>query len=424
MTTETQSAAAVDRTTCCIVGGGPAGVMLALLLARQGVPVTLLEGHADFSREFRGDGIVPSTLEVLDDLGLLDRVFELPHSRHQTIAVRTANGSIPLVEFDRVRTRHPYYVRLPQARFLELLASVAGDYPSFRLVMGARVEQLIEEGGVINGVRYRDQGGWHTVRASLTVGADGRFSRVRDLAGLQSTRSAYPIDFLWFRLPTSPTDPDSVGGVYVGDAGCAYLRNRGQEWEVGYWLPKGRHQRLRAAGIAELRLMVDRLLPWMADRTSQLHDWRQTSLLSVESRRVRRWYRPGLLLIGDAAHVMSPIGGVGINLAIQDAVVTAKVAGPQLRAGTLRVSDLAAIERRREGATRLTQVLQDLALHTILGSAPNPGVRALAYLIQRVPALRDFRAHVFAFGGIVPTRVRTGPRRRFPTPQSICRQRR
>jgi len=167
--------------------------------------------------------------------------------------------------------------------------------------------------------------------------------------------------------------------------------------------------------------MIDRLLPWLADRTSQLQDWRQTSLLSVESRRVRRWYRPGLLLIGDAAHVMSPIGGVGINLAIQDAVVTANVAGPRLRTGTLRVRDLAAIERRREGATRLTQVLQDLALHTILGSAPNPAVRPLARLIQRVTALRDFRAHVFAFGGVVPARVRTRLRRRFPTPQSIRR---
>ncbi|HEY1292723.1 MAG TPA: FAD-dependent monooxygenase [Chloroflexota bacterium] len=194
--------------------------------------------------------------------------------------------------------------------------------------MGARVEQLVEEGGVIAGVRYRDQGGWHTVRASLTVGADGRFSRVRHLARLPSTRSAYPIDFLWFRLPTLPTDLDSVGGVYVGEVGCAYLCAIGQQWEVGYWLPKGSYQRLRAAGITELRLRVDRLLPWLADRTSQLKDWRQTSLLSVESRRVRRWYRPSLLLIGDAAHVMSPIGGVGINLAIQDAVVTAKRCWP------------------------------------------------------------------------------------------------
>src|SRR6516164_8570597 len=181
MNSEAQGSPALENTTCCIVGGGPAGVMLALLLARQGVPVTLLEGHADFSREFRGDGIVPSTLEVLDQLGLLGRVFELPHSRHQTIAIRTVNGSIPLVEFGRVKTRHPYYVRLPQARFLDLLARVAGEYPSFRLIMGARAEQLIEEGGVIAGVRYRDLGGWHTVRASLTVGADGRFSRVREL---------------------------------------------------------------------------------------------------------------------------------------------------------------------------------------------------------------------------------------------------
>jgi 2-polyprenyl-6-methoxyphenol hydroxylase-like FAD-dependent oxidoreductase len=237
-------------------------------------------------------------------------------------------------------------VRLPQARFLELLAGVAGEYPAFRLVMGARVEHLIEDRGVVMGVRYRGPDGLHTVRASLPVGADGRFSRVRELAGIASTRSADPIDFLWFRLPTSARDSDAVGGVYVGDSGCAYLRSRGQQWEVGYWLPKGSYQRLRAAGIAELRKLVDRLLPWLADRTPQLTEWRQTSLLSVESRRVRRWYRPGQLLIGDAAHVVSPIGGVGINLAILDAVVTANLIGPRLGAGTLRVRDLARVQRR------------------------------------------------------------------------------
>jgi 2-polyprenyl-6-methoxyphenol hydroxylase-like FAD-dependent oxidoreductase len=244
-----------------------------------------------------------------------------------------------------------------------------------------------------------------------------RFSRLRELAGLASTRSAYPIDFLWFRLPTSPLDSDSVGGVYVGDSGCAYLRNRGQQWEVGYWLPKGSYQRLRAAGIGELRAAVDRLLPWLADRTPQLQDWRQTSLLSVESRRVRRWYRPGLLLIGDAAHVMSPIGGVGINLAIQDAVVTANLLGPRLRAGKLSIRDLAAIQRRREGATRLVQALQDLALQTILRSPANPGVRLLAGLIEHVTALRDLRARIFAFGGIAPERLRTGPPPHLATPQ-------
>jgi 2-polyprenyl-6-methoxyphenol hydroxylase-like FAD-dependent oxidoreductase len=374
VTTRTAS----EDTTCCIVGGGPAGAMLALLLARQGVAVMLLEGHADFSREFRGDGIVPSTLGVLEQLGLFDRVLELPHTRHQTIAIRTAGGSIPFVEFGRVRTRHPYFLRIPQARLLQLLVSVAGEYPSFHLTMGARVEELIEERGMIVGVRYRDQDGWHAVRAALTVGADGRFSRVRELAGLASTRSAYPIDFLWFRLPTSPLDRDRDGGFYVGDAGRAYLRNRGQEWEIGYWLPKGDYQRLRGAGIEELRAAVDRLLPWLADRTPALKDWHQTSLLSVESRRVCRWYRPGLLLIGDAAHVMSPVGGVGINLAIQDAIATANLLGPRLQARTLRVRDLAAVQRRREWATRLVQALQDLGLQTLLKSTVDGRVRLLA----------------------------------------------
>ena len=243
----------------------------------------------------------------------------------------------------------------------------------------------------------------------LTVGADGRFSRVRELAGLKSTRSAYPIDLLWFRLPTAPLDSDRDGGLYIGDTGAAYLRNRGQEWEIGYWLPKGGYQRLRSAGIQELRAAVDRLLPWLADRTPHLSDWRQTSLLSVESRRVRRWYRPGLLLIGDAAHVMSPVGGVGINLAIQDAIVAANVLGPRLGAGRLRVQDLAAVQRRREASTRLVQVLQDLAFQTMLGSTADRRLRLVAGLVERMTTTRDLRARIFAFGGLWPERVAAGP---------------
>ena len=303
-------ATAVERADCCIVGGGPAGAVLALLLARQGVAVTLLEAHGDFDRDFRGDGLQPAVLDLLGQLGLADRLLALALARFPAFRSARRRRRRRSRTSDRLRTPYPFMTVVPQVRLLGLVVEEARRCPAFRLVMGARVEALVRDGdGHVRGVRYRARDGWHEVRAHLVVGADGRFSRLRGLAGLEPVRTASPVDLLWFRLPRQETDP--AAGVYLGDGGWVALQNRGAEWQVGYSLAKGGYARLRAQGLDALRRSVALRVPWLAGRTEALRDWSQTSLLAVEACRLRRWYRPGLLLLGDAAHTMSPVGGGG-----------------------------------------------------------------------------------------------------------------
>jgi 2-polyprenyl-6-methoxyphenol hydroxylase-like FAD-dependent oxidoreductase len=340
--------------------------MLGLLLARQGITVTVLEAHTDFDRDFRGDIVHPSTLELMDQLGLIDRVLRIPHAAIGLMPFHTQAGVVPFGAQPSLRSKYPNMLQLPQAQFLELLIAEAQRYPCFRLVLGARVDELIQEGGRIAGVRYRTRDGLHDLEACLTVGADGRFSKVRQLAGLDLVGDAQPIDYLWFRLPHLETDPPNAGGVYVGGGQVMVLLDRGAEWQVSYWLPKGGYQALRAAGLDTFQRSIARLAPWLAGRTLQLGDWTQAVLLAVQSSRARRWYRPGLLLIGDAAHVMLPVGGVGINMAIQDAVAAANLLGPRLARSDLRPRDLAALQRRREWPTRLVQGVQSLMQRQML----------------------------------------------------------
>src|SRR5262249_52562526 len=349
----------VEQTECCIVGGGPAGAGLALLLARQGVGVTLLEAHGDFNRDFRGDALQPAVLHVLGQMGLADRVLALALARFSSFPFHTPSGTVQHADVSRLKTPYPFITMVPQVRFLGLIVSEARRCPTFQLVTGARVEALVQEDdGHVRGVRYRTRDGWHEIRIELVIGADGRSSRLRGLAGLEPVRTASPIDMLWFRLPRHDTDPG--GGAYLGDGGWCGLLNRGAEWQVSYSLEKGGYTRLRSQGVDALRRSVELRVPWLADRTEALRDWRQTSLLSVEVCRLRRWYQPGLLLIGDAAHTMSPIGGVGISEAIQDAVVASNVLGPRFRAGHIRESDLAAVQRRRGWPVRIVQGYQRL----------------------------------------------------------------
>jgi 2-polyprenyl-6-methoxyphenol hydroxylase-like FAD-dependent oxidoreductase len=388
---------------CCIVGGGPAGIVLGLLLAREGVTVTLLEAHKDFDRKFRGNTINPSVMEVMGELGLVNRLRELRHAEITRFTIQAAGRSTIFADFRRLKTRYPYVLMLPQTSFLELIAAEARKYPNFQLVMGARVKGLIEEDGVVRGVRYQTADGPREVRATLTVGADGRYSRVRRLAGLKPVEGSPPMDVFWFNLPREPGDPKDAGAVFrFGPGSLLILMDHFEYWQVGYIIPKGDYKRLRAAGLPALRRSVVDLAPELAGRMGHLEDWKQGSLLSVESDRLRRWYRSGLLLIGDAAHVVSPIGGVGINLAIQDAVVAANVLGGPLKSGRLRVQDLRSVQRRREWPTRLVQVVQALAQQWVVSGALNASetyrLPVLLRLMLRMPLLRDLFARLIAFG--------------------------
>src|ERR687890_88603 len=396
----------VRRTACCVVGGGPGGAVLALLLARKGVDVTLLEAHPDFEREFRGDTIHPSVMELMDELGLADRVLELRHNKVQTVTFQTTAGPFTPLDLSRLKTKFPYITLMPQTSFLEFITEEAKHFPNFWLVMGARVRELVEEDGVIRGVRYETEDGRHEVRALLTVGADGRGSRVRRLAGFEPVKTSPPMDVLWFKLPREPEDPEGLVGR-IGRGHIAVMLDRLDHWQAGYVIPKGTYPELRATGIGALKQAFAELIPEYADRLEHLEDWKQASLLSVESSRCPRWYKAGLLLIGDAAHVMSPVGGVGINYAIQDAVVAANVlAGPlkesQTRLRALDLSYLVAVQRRREWPTRLIQRFQALIQQRVLASAlrsSEPFAPPLPLrLLLRVPVLRDIPARIIAFG--------------------------
>ena len=401
VTQQTEKPGPIEETTCCIVGSGPAGAVLALLLARKGIPVTLLEEHMDFDRDFRGDTVHPSVMEIMDEIGLAERLLQLDHTRVDVLPVQTSKGMVTLADFRRLKTRFPYIMMIPQVRFLEFITSEAKRYPNFRLVMGARVEKLIEEDGYIHGVHYRGQDGWHVVRAVLTVGADGRFSRMRKLAGFEPVKTAPPMDVLWFRLPRKPEDPIESGGR-LGSGHILVLLNRGDQWQMGYVIPKGGYQEIHAAGLEKLRQAVAELLPELADRMQYIKEWKQVSVLSVESSRLRRWYRPGLLLIGDAAHVMSPVGGVGINYAIQDAVVAANLLGDDLKLGKVRLRDLAGVQRQREWPTRIIQGFQNLmqkqVLTRVLESDQPLTISPTLLFLIRLPVVRDLPAKFIGFG--------------------------
>lgn len=396
-----------ESVDCIVVGGGPGGVMLSLLLARQGVRIALLEAHTDFERDFRGDTVHPSTLELLGELGLLERLRALPHAKIADFPIHFPDGSVSPPRRSRLRT-HPMTMTVRQARFLDLLVDEAQRFPTFQLIMGARVEQLVEEDGVVRGVRIRRDDGWHEITARLVVGADGRFSRVRQLAGIPLVTGSEPLDVLWLKLPYGPDDPPRAHGIYIGSNGVLVIMDSGLEYQVGYVFPKGAYQRLRAVGLEALRAAIASRAPFLADRTHVISDWRQTSLLSIEAGRVQRWYKPGLLLIGDAAHVMSPVAGVGINYAIQDAVVAANVLGPRLVSGSVRVQDLAAVQRRRELPTRIMQFLQTQMRPRLLADGqPLPRPPLLVRLLLDLPPLAELRERLIVFGGWLPERIRT-----------------
>jgi 2-polyprenyl-6-methoxyphenol hydroxylase-like FAD-dependent oxidoreductase len=391
-------------TSCCIVGGGPAGTMLAFLLARSGVPVTLLEMHKDFDRDFRGDTVHPSILEVLDQVGLAQKLLELPHSRITGPTLQFANGPFRPFDLSRLKTRFPYIAMIPQVRFLEFITREAAKYPEFKLIMHAQVQHLIEENGTVAGVRYLGSDGEQELRAKLTVGTDGRFSVIRRLAGFEPIKTAPPMDVLWFRLPKLPGEPEVTGGAFGGIGGgrIFIVLERNDYWQAGLVFPKGQYQVLRAQGVDAIRKSLIETEPRFAKHAESLTDWQQFTLLSVESSRCPLWHKPGVLIIGDAAHVMSPVGGVGINYAVQDAVVAANVLTGPLKSGNVSETHLAEIQRQREWPTRVIQrmqaMMQDSLMVRAFESTLPSTVPWQLKLLLKIPFLRDIPSRLIAFG--------------------------
>ena len=392
---------------CCIAGGGPAGIVLGLLLARAGVDVIVLEKHHDFIRDFRGDTIHPSTLELMDALGLAKRLLQLRHSVARQFEVQVGEQRAILADFSRLKTKFPYLVFMPQWDLLDFLSAEAQRYPTFRLVMDAEVTDVIVAGGAVRGVRYRDPAGEHELRALLTVAADGRGSRVREAAGLRPVGAAPPMDVLWFRVSRRPDDPTAVG-LHIHAGAIVVFINRFEYWQVALVIPKGDDAKVRAAGLAAFRERLRAIEPAFADRFEEVTDFEQVKLLVVQMNRLRRWYQPGLLCIGDAAHAMSPVGGVGINLAIQDAVAAANYLVEPLRAGRLSPNDLRRIQRRRAWPTRAMQGVQGLIQSQVWATLQQRDVPAYlprAFgLLSALPVLRDLPAQIIGYG-VCPVRV-------------------
>jgi 2-polyprenyl-6-methoxyphenol hydroxylase-like FAD-dependent oxidoreductase len=397
------------HTTCAIAGGGPAGMMLGFLLARAGVEVVVLEKHADFLRDFRGDTVHPSTLEMMHELGLLDEFLKLPHQKVERLAGQIGDAHVVIGDMSHLPTRCKYVALMPQWDFLNFLAAQGRRYPRFDLRMRAEAVDLIEKGGRIVGLNAGTPDGALTIHADLVVGADGRHSTVRAKAGLVSEDYGAPMDVLWFRLPRRDTDDSETFG-HVEPGMMMIMLNRGDYWQCAYVIPKGGNDRVRAEGLDAFRARVLAMSPFLGDRVNELRSWDEVKLLSVAVDRLRRWWRPGLICIGDAAHAMSPIGGVGINLAVQDAVAAANRLVAPLKAGAVSDDDLQAIESRRVFPMRFTQrlqlIIQNRVVSRALASTEPMKLPLVVKLFDVFPVLQRIPARLLGLG-IRPEHVRT-----------------
>ena len=409
----------VLETTCCVVGGGPAGMVLGYLLARRGVQVTVLEKHHDFFRDFRGDTVHPSTLEVLKELGLLEEFLDLPHEEVTSLGVIIGDSKVDLADFSHVPTTCKFVALMPQWDFLNFLSSHANRFASFQLLMQHEATGLLREGKRIKGVVAQYRGQEVRVRSDLVVGCDGRHSVTRTAAGLNVIEYGVPIDVLWFRISRRPDDPAQVLGN-VNNGMALILINRSDYFQAGLIIKKGSFDGMKARGLDAFRADIRRIAPYLGERVNELQDWEQIKILTVQINRLRRWHRPGLLCIGDAAHAMSPAGGVGINLAIQDAVAAANVLTRPLQKRRVSQAVLAKVQTRRELPTRVTQAIQLSAHRGLARVFENPGPIQVPWQLKaavRIPGLQ--RAVGYAVGiGVRPEHVReeTPPRWRRGLP--------
>jgi 2-polyprenyl-6-methoxyphenol hydroxylase-like FAD-dependent oxidoreductase len=396
------------NTRCCVAGGGPAGMIAGFLLARAGVDVVVLEKHSDFLRDFRGDTIHPSTLELMYELGILDEFLRRPHQELTEVGGQIGDVSVPIADLSHLPTHCKFIAVMPQWELLNFIAEKAKAYPQFHLRMESEVTDLIEENGRIAGVKTSQ--GSLEVRAGLTLGTDGRHSIVREKAGLELVDLEAPIDVLWMRLSRRADDPTETLGRFRPGKILVTI-NRGDYWQCAYVIPKGGIELIRQRGLTAFREDIAEIAPFLRERTNELKDWDDIKLLTVSVNRLRQWWRSGLLCLGDAAHAMSPVGGVGINLAIQDAVAAANILAPALLQGSVSDGQLRQVQERREFPTQMTQRLQVFAHKNLLAPALSNKTQFQRlplplWLLQQFPMLRRIPARVIGLG-FRPEHVRT-----------------
>lgn len=400
-------------TTCCIVGGGPAGMMLGFLLARAGVPVTVIEKHADFFRDFRGDTIHPSTMDLLHELGLLERFLQIPHTKVRRLSGIVGGQSFVMADFSHLPTAARYIALMPQWDFLKFLADEARKLPAFRLRMSCEATGLIRDAGRIRGVTVRTTAGEEQIKADLVVGCDGRHAITRAAAKLRVVEQGVPIDVLWFRLPRHAGDPENALG-YINFGRLMVLISRNDYFQCGYIIRKGTFPEIQQAGLPAFRLSIERLAPFLAGRTAAVESWDEVKLLTVQINHLAQWSAPGILCIGDAAHAMSPVGGIGINIALQDAVAAANLLAEPLRSRTLTRHHLRWVQEHRMRAVLRTQRLQVFA-HRILNrvlSDPGPMGPPLGLrLATSIPGFQRLMARIVGMG-FQPEHIRLEPQAR------------